>query len=299
MSQLLATWAPVVTPFDSELVPDKERFLSHCRWLLDSGVGLAVFGTNSEANSMSVNEKIQLLNWMGEAGLPSDSMMPGTGSCAIPDAVALTQHAMDIGVSNVLMLPPFYYKGVSEDGLYGYYSEVIERVGRENLRVFLYHIPPVSQVPISISLIERLMKSYPENIAGIKDSSGDWKNTQAVIDAFSGTGFKVYAGTERFLLSTLRAGGAGCVSATANINPKAISRLAELWQSDDADERQAALNQVRDVLEKFPVIPALKEIISSCRNDEDWRNLRPPLVKLNEEQRRNLMEELMMCRFSM
>ncbi|WP_239496364.1 dihydrodipicolinate synthase family protein [Salinicola peritrichatus] len=299
MPQLLSTWAPVVTPFDSDLTPDSERFLSHCRWLLDNGVGLAIFGTNSEANSMSVAEKMQLLDCLGEANLPRECMMPGTGSCAIPDAVALTRHAMGVGINNVLMLPPFYYKGVSEEGLYGYFSEIVERVGSDALRIFLYHIPPVSQVPISVSLIERLLKAYPDNIAGIKDSSGDWSNTRAVIDAFAGTGFRVYAGSERFLLPTLRAGGSGCISATANVNPKAISELAARWQQDDADERQAALNDIRDILESVPVIPALKEIIAHHRNDDVWKILRPPLVNLAEKQRQSLMEALKASGFSM
>lgn len=299
MMQLLPTWAPVVTPFGPNLAPDTKRFLAHCRWLLSNGVGLAIFGTNSEANSMSVAEKIELLNCLSEADLPHDCLMPGTGGCAIPDTVALTRHAIESGMHNVLILPPFYYKGVSEEGLYGYFSEVIERVGSGALRIFLYHIPPVSQVPLSVSLIEKLLKAYPDNIAGIKDSSGDWRNTQAVLEAFAGTDFRVYAGSERFLLPTLRAGGAGCISATANVNPKAISRLAENWRNNDADERQAELNRIRDILESVPVIPALKEIIAHYGNDIGWKTLRPPLVNLTEAQRGSLMEALKTARFSM
>ena len=145
--------SPVVTPFTDALEPDAERLAQHCRWLLDSNVGLAVFGTNSEANSLSMNEKRRLLDHLIDAGLPADKMMPGTGSCALSDAVELTQAAIAHGCAGVLMLPPFYYKGVSDDGLYRFYSELIQKVGDSKLRVYLYHIPQVSNVPITLSLI--------------------------------------------------------------------------------------------------------------------------------------------------
>src|SRR5690349_11048211 len=158
MARIRGALAPVVTPFDRELRPDPERYIAHCRWLLEQGVGLAVFGTTSEANSLSVAEKIALLDTLVEAGIPPARMMPGTGCSAFPDTVALTSHAVRLGCAGVLMLPPFYYKGVSDDGLFRSYAEVIERVGDGRLRVYLYHIPPVSQVPLSLALIERLLK---------------------------------------------------------------------------------------------------------------------------------------------
>src|SRR6266545_3517671 len=176
--------SPVVTPFDRELRPDAARLAQHCRWLLEQGVGLAVFGTTSEANSMAVAEKIALLDTLAAAGLPPARMMPGTGCCAFSDTVELTRHAVRLGCAGVLMLPPCYYKGVSDEGLFRSYAEVIERVGDRRLRIYLYHIPPVAQVPISLSLIERLLKAYPGTIAGIKDSSGDWNNTRAMLEQF-------------------------------------------------------------------------------------------------------------------
>src|SRR5512134_1499201 len=169
--------SPVVTPFKADLGPDPERFIRHCRWLLSQNVGLAVFGTNSEANSLSADERIELLDRLVGAGLDPARMMPGTGCCALPDTVRLTAHAMKAGCAGVLMLPPFYYKGVSDEGLFRSFAEVIERVGDRRLRVYLYHIPPVAQVPITLGLIERLLKAYPDTVAGIKDSSGDWNNT--------------------------------------------------------------------------------------------------------------------------
>lgn len=291
--------SPVVTPFDADLRPDGQRLVQHCRWLLSNDVGLAVFGTNSEANSLSVGEKVELLNALVEAGLPVDSIMPGTGCCALTDSVELTREAVRLGCMGVLMLPPFYYKNVSDEGLYRNYAEIIERVGDSRLRIYLYHIPPVAQVPVSLNLIERLLKSYPGVIAGIKDSSGDWENTLAMLKEFQPQGFDVYAGSETILLETVRNGGAGCISATANVNPAAISRLARTWQDADADAQQADLNAVRSVFEGYVMIPGLKAAISHFSGDEEWSRVRPPLVALTDEQRGKLITGLTERGFSM
>jgi 4-hydroxy-tetrahydrodipicolinate synthase len=284
--------APVVTPFGVDLRPDAARLAHHCRHLLDCNDGLAVFGTNSEANSLSVPEKIALLDALVEAGLPPARMMPGTGCCAFPDTVELTRRAMHHGCAGVLMLPPFYYKGVSDDGLFATYAEVIERVGDARLRVYLYHIPPVSQVPLSPALIERLRARYPDVIAGIKDSSGDWSNTRVLLERFQSPTFDVFAGSETYLLATLRAGGAGCISATANVNPAPIAALAAAWQREDASTRQASLDRVRAAFQRFPMIPALKAALADQYGDDTWTTVRPPLVSLTNEQRAGLRDAL-------
>ena len=292
-------FSPVVTPFDAELRPDARRFVRHCRWLLGQGVGLAAFGTNSEANSLSVAEKLALLDALVDAGLPAERMMPGTGCCALPDSVELTRHAVGRGCAGVLMLPPFYYKAVPDDGLFRSYAEIIERVGDRRLRIYLYHIPPVSQVPISLALIERLLRAYPGTIAGIKDSSGDWSNTRALLERFQPQGFDVFAGSETFLLATLRAGGAGCITATGNVNPAPIARLARDWRTADADRQQAALDAVRAAFQQFPMIAALKAAIAHYASDAPWAAVRPPLVALDEAQRRALTQTLDSLGFSM
>ena len=291
--------APVVTPFTAELRPDAERLTRHCRWLLSRDVGLAVFGTNSEANSLSVPEKVALLDALIAAGIPPARMMPGTGCCALPDTVELTRRAVQHGCAGVLMLPPFYYKGVPDDGLFASYAEVIERVGDARLRIYLYHIPPVSHVSISLALIERLLARYPGTIAGIKDSSGDWNNTRAMLEQFQPRGFDVFAGSETFLLPTLRGGGAGCISATANVNPAAIAALAREWQKPEADARQAALDSVRAAFQKFPMIPALKAAIAHFSDDNAWTTVRPPLMAVTADQRQQLVDTLEALRFSM
>jgi 4-hydroxy-tetrahydrodipicolinate synthase len=291
--------APVVTPFRAGLAPDPERFVRHCRWLLSQGVGLAAFGTNSEANSLSVEERIELLDHLVGAGLDPRRMMPGTGCCALPDTVRLTAHAAKLGCAGVLMLPPFYYKGVSDDGLFRSFAEVIERVGDARLRVYLYHIPPVAQVPLSVGLVQRLLRAYPGTVAGIKDSSGDWANTQAVLDAVAGAPFDVFPGSETFLLRGLRAGAAGCISATANVNPGPIARLAATWQGGDAEAQQRRLDEVRAIMQGYVMIPALKAAIAHHAGDPAWATVRPPLVALTPEQSAALVARLDAAGFAM
>src|SRR6476660_6983828 len=238
--------APVVTPFKADLAFDPERFVKHCRWLVSQNCGLAPFGTTSEANSMSTDERMSLLDALVAAGIDPSRMMPGTGCCSIVETVALTTHAVKHGCGGVLMLPPFYYKAVSEAGLYRYFSEVVQRVGDTRLKIYLYHIPPVAIVSVTPKLVERLRKAYPTAIAGMKDSSGDWNNTKAFLDAFAKAGFAVFAGSESFLLQNMRNGGAGTISATANVNPAAIHKLYSEWQKPDADQQQEKLNRTRE-----------------------------------------------------
>jgi 4-hydroxy-tetrahydrodipicolinate synthase len=282
--------APVVTPFQRDLSPDGNRLLRHCRWLLERNCGLAVFGTNSEANSLSVEERIGLLDMLLEAGLDPKRMMPGTGCCAFPDTVRLTAHAVANGVGGVLVLPPFYYKGVTDEGLYRGFAEVIERVGDDRLRVYLYHFPQMSAVPISIELVGRLREAFPGIVVGMKDSSGDRAHLEAVLGAFPG--FGMFAGNETLLLANMRAGGAGCISATANVNPQAIDRLFQRFRNDDAEAIQASLNGVRMAVARFPLVPALKTILSHYAADPDWNRLRPPLVELPEAEGRKLISDL-------
>jgi 4-hydroxy-tetrahydrodipicolinate synthase len=295
--------APVVTPFKADLSPDCERFIRHCQWLLSQNCGLAVFGTNSEANSMAAEERLTLLDALVAAGIDPSRMMPGTGCCSIAETVELTAHAVRHGCAGVLMLPPFYYKDVSEEGLYRYFSEVVQRVGDARLKIYLYHIPPVAIVGITPKLVERLLKAYPNAIAGMKDSSGDWNNTKTFRDAFSKNGFDVFVGSESFLLANMRNGGVGTISATANVNPAAIHKLYRQWNTaDDADQQQSKLNVVREVFSsrKFPsMIAALKQAIAIYRNDSEWSRVRPPVVELTKEQAKLLAKELKTIGFAM
>ena len=289
--------APVVMPFKPDLTPDVERFANHCRWLQTQNCGLAVFGTNSEANSLTTEERMRLLDELIDVGLDAKSMMPGVGCCAIPDTVRLTQHALSHGVGGVLMLPPFYYKGVSDEGLYRTFSEIIERVGDDRLRVYLYHFPQMSAVPLGIELVGRLLDAFPGIVVGMKDSSGDRANLEAMLKAFPG--FAMFAGNETLLLLNMRLGGTGCISATANVNPKAIADLFQNWQASDADSIQESVNEVRSTVQQFPLLPALKKIISHYGADSEWNRLRPPLVELSETDGRKLITDLAAIGFEM
>lgn len=291
--------SPVITPFDENLNPDAEKLIDHCRWLLDNNVGLAVFGTNSEGNSLSVEEKISLMEALVEAGLPPQRMMPGTGCCALPDTIALTRRVVELNCGGALMLPPFYYKGVSDDGLFRSFAEVIERVGDSRLKIYLYHIPPIAQVGITLPVIERLLKAYPGTVVGIKDSSGDWNNTKAMLDAFRGEAFHIFPGSETFLLKGLREGAAGCISATANVNPGAIARLAATWEQADADEQQAELDQIRSIFQGYVMIPAMKAAVAHYSDQPGWLSVRPPLDPFDDARSLELITSLEEAGFSM
>jgi 4-hydroxy-tetrahydrodipicolinate synthase len=299
--RLRGVLSPVVTPFRKDYSPDAPRFVRHCKWLLAHGCsGLAVFGTNSEANSLSADERMTLLEQLVEGGVPAAQLMPGTGCCALTDSVRLTAHAVQLGCGGALMLPPFYYKGVPDDGLYRNFSEVIQRVGDDRLQLYLYHIPPVAQVGITLGLIERLLKAYPKAVAGVKDSSGDWNNTKAMIDAFAKQGFEVFAGSEVFLLRNMRAGGVGCITAGANVNPHGIDRVYRGWQSAEAEKLQADADKVRQIFQsQFSMIPALKAALAHYAADPDWITVRPPLVELTLEQRATMVSELLAAGFDM
>jgi 4-hydroxy-tetrahydrodipicolinate synthase len=295
--------APVVTPFNADLSPDRQRFIAHCKWLLSQHCGLAVFGTNSEANSLSMEERATLLDELVAAGVDPSRMVPGTGCCSIMETINLTAQAVEHGCAGVLMLPPFYYKDVGEEGLYRYFSEVVQRVGNSRLRIYLYHIPPVAMVGITTGLVERLLAAYPNAIAGMKDSSGDWNNTRTFLDAFAKSGFDVFVGSESFLLAGMRNGGVGTISATANVNPATIHKLYKQWNTaDDADQQQSKLNAVRGVFgsRKFPsMIAALKQAIAIYADDPAWAKVRPPLVELTPEQAKILGGELQAISFTM
>ena len=252
---------------------------------------------------MSAAERMKLLDTLVAAGIDRSRMMPGTGCCSINETVELTTHAVRHGCAGVLMLPPFYYKAVSEEGLYRYFSEVVQRVADTRLKIYLYHIPPVAIVGITPKLVERLLKAYPNTIAGMKDSSGDWNNTKTFLDAFAKNGFDVFVGSESFLLANMRNGGMGTISATANVNPAAIYELYRRWDAaGDADQQQSKLNVVREAFSssKFPsMIAALKQAIAFYGNDPEWIRLRPPLVELTTEQAESLAAELKAIGFAM
>jgi 4-hydroxy-tetrahydrodipicolinate synthase len=289
---------PVLTPFTASGSPDAERFIAFCDWLLDQGAGgLAVFGTTSEANSMSGTERMGLLDRLIDAGIPAQKLMPGTGACSMSEAADLVKHAVGHGCGGVLMLPPFYYKGVSDEGLFGFISGVIDNVASAALRVYLYHIPPVAQVGYSLDLVGRLISAYPGTVVGLKDSSGDWDNTAALLERFPN--FAVFPGSEVFLLDALRKGAAGCITASGNVNVPGIRRVYDNWQGPQADALQAEITTLRKALQAYPMVPTLKRIVAHFHNDPDWAAVRPPLTPLDPAQSSALIADLARLGFTL
>ena len=286
-------WSPVLVPLRPDLGIDSERFLAHARRLLAQGChGLALFGTTSEANSFSVAERKALVERVVEGGIPPERLMIGTGCCALTDSVELTRHALDAGCRRVLMLPPFYYKGMSDEGLFRAFAEVVERVGEPALQVFLYHFPGLSGVPVTEGLIALLTDAFPDTVAGVKDSSGEWSNTRMMLDRFPD--LAIFPGSEVFLLDGLRAGAAGCITATSNVNAAGARAIFDAWEGGqgDPDAKQAAATAIRRAIDRHPGIPAQKYLISHYRDDPAWRTVRPPLVALDDGAGRDLLAAL-------
>ncbi|HVY98877.1 MAG TPA: dihydrodipicolinate synthase family protein [Dongiaceae bacterium] len=283
--------SPALTPFTADLEPDRPAFVGFCNWLLEQGAnGLAVFGTTSEANSLSQRERMSLLEHLVEKGIPAARLMPGTGASNLPDAVELTRHALELGAGGVLVLPPFYYKNMPEDGIYAYYAAIVDRVARPDLKLYLYHIPQMSGVAITPSLIARLRKAYGGVIAGLKDSSGVWDNVAMLLKEFPE--MAIFPASEKFLLAALKLGAAGCISATANYQVANIRKLIDTPDGEARVKLDGEVGRIRSVFESYPLVPALKAAIAAVLKNPSWRIVRPPFAQLPEDKRRELLGAL-------
>ena len=287
-----AVYSAVLTPFKKNLTIDTKLFISHCEFLLKNNISLAPLGTTGEANSISISEKLDLIKTIANSDLPKEKIIIGTGNTSFIDAALLTKTAVENKIYSVLLLPPFYYKNVSDEGVYQYYKEIINTVKSTSLRIFLYNIPQVSGVTISIDLVNRLKKEFSDTITGIKDSSGNFENTKKYKEIKN---FIVYPGSEKFLYDGLNIGCSGCISATTNVNIEA-AKLINSFDKSEGESINKKIKSVRDVFEKYPVIPALKA--TKIKEDSNWSNIRPPLVALSDQQRSNLAKDLKDINFS-
>jgi len=278
-------FAASVTPFTDDLALDADAFTAHVRWLLDHGCdGVLLFGTTGEGLSLSVAERIDGLDAILDAGVAPERVLVGTGALALPDAVRLTQEVTARGVGGVLVLPPFHVPEIAPEGVFRTYDQLIQRVGDAALRLYFYHFPQLTGVSIPFDVIQRLQDAYAAQIAGIKDSSGEWDHTEALCRDFPD--LQVFAGTERLLLPTLKAGGAGCISATANLTASLARDVRTAWQSgEDARAMQSTLTDLRARVATFPTIPALKQILAWRHRREAWATVRPPLAAIPARQR--------------
>ncbi len=278
-------WGPVLTPVDENLAPDAGRFIAFAKSLLADGChGIVVFGTTGEANSFSIEQRIALLDATLEAGIAPQQIIVGTGLCALADTVRLTAHAVAAGCAGVLVLPPFYFKNPSEDGLVASYSEVIERVGEDALKLYFYHFPKLSTVPITAGLIARMRDAYPSVVAGVKDSTGDAENTAMLCKTFPD--LAVFPGTESLQLDMLALGGAGTITAGANLNPAGNRAVYDAFRAGDLDAARSLQDKataVRRAMEGAPFPSGAKYILARMRNDPGWARVMPPFEKLAED----------------
>jgi 4-hydroxy-tetrahydrodipicolinate synthase len=284
-------WPPAATPFRADFSIDFDRYIAHCRRLLADGAhGLAVLGTTSEANSLDFAEREAVLERLVAAGIAADKLLPGTGTTSLGDTVRLTRHASGLGVRGVLLLPPFYYKGVSDDGLFAFVSALIERVGSDRPKLYLYNFPQMTGIVWSVALVGRLRNAFPGTVVGLKDSSGDVAYLDKLLE--SCPGFAVFPSSEALLLAALRKGAAGCISATANTHAVEIRRLFDRWRDRDAAVIHEQVSTVRRLVQSYPLIPAVKVILAERDGADDWLRVRPPLEPLDSRGRCELLAAL-------
>lgn len=284
MTKLAGIICPIVTPFNDDGSLARDLFVGHARRMLADGAHyLSPFGTTGEALSVSMAERITALEWLLEDGIAAERLMPGTGLTALPETVALTAHAVGLGCPAVMVLPSFFYRAVGDDGQARYYRELVERLADPRLRIILYNIPQNSGVPVSPDLTRRLNQMFPATIAAYKDSSGDWANTQAVIAAAPGV--SVFPGSESFLVAGLAAGGAGCISATVNLNAGAIRAVYDGARAGrDVALAEATMKAVRKAAQEAGLIGGIKAVLAVRSGDRRWLNLRAPHLDATWEQ---------------
>lgn len=285
--KIRGVFSAAATPLKADLSPDTNAYIAHCRALLDNGCdGLAILGTTGEANAFSVAERKALLDSLVEAGISPERLLPGTGVTALPETIELTKHALHHGVAAVVMLPPFYYKDVSEKGVIDAYTKIIETIADPSLKVILYHIPQMTQVPITLSIVEELCRRFPDTIVGIKDSSGDIENMKSLVERFPQ--LSVLPGADPLMLPMLKFGGAGCITATSNLVSSELAYVfahyADPAKASLVDEAQARIVAMRNAISIHPQLASLKAVLAHRTNNPNWSLLRPPLVALNADQ---------------
>ena len=284
--------APILTPFNDNSSVATDLYVEHAKRLFEQGcAGIAPFGTTGEALSVGIDERIAAIRALVQGGIDPARMIPGTGLSNVADTARLSRTCLDMGCAGVMTLPPFYYKNVSEDALYRYFEQLVTTIG-EDARIYLYHIPPIAMVGIPPALTARLHADFPNQIVGIKDSSGDWDNTRELLAIEN---MIVYPGSELPLLEALALGAPGCISATANLNAQAISNVISLWQHGDraaAEKLHKEVKRFRVAIQDWEPIPAQKKLLAIASGDSRWANVRPPLTALSDDAGRELAAQL-------
>lgn len=272
----------VPTPLNSGLNPDIGRLQGHCAALLAEGCdGVALFGTSGEGPSFTVEERIAVLEALLVGGLDPRRIIVGTGCAALPDTVRLTRHAAAAGCAGQLVVPPFFFGQVTDEGVYAAYARILEHSAAENPRVLLYHIPAVSGVALGLEIIEKLARAFPDLVVAVKDSSGDWDYTAKLIERRGS--LDVLVGNEPDIARALAAGGGGTICGLANVVPALLRRLCDDPAGPEGGRLQAAITALASGFDRRPVIPALKALMAVATGDADWNRLRPPLSTLGPD----------------
>ena len=283
MHKIHGTYCAALTPLREDYSIDKELFLDHCNNLLSQNLdGLAIFGTTGEANSYSIDEKIELIEYLLENNIKAEKIIPGTGLCSIKDTVKFTKSVANLKVRAVLVLPPFYYKNIQNDGVVEYYKRVCEEVEENNFHFILYNIPQTTGVTINFDIIEKLITKFPNNIVGMKDSSGDLDSMLKTIKYFNE--FSVFSGSDSLALKACKRGGAGAITAASNISGKLlvyiINNYKKEYQIPNFQEFQYLQEQIRTTLLSHEPISTLKAFLSIKNNNSKWNRVNTPLTTI-------------------
>ncbi len=296
MSQLIrGIYCAAATPIEADGSPSFELFVAHCNGLLAEGChGVALLGTTGEANNFSADERMALLDAAFASGISGDQLLPGTSCNNLTETKALTAHALSFQVKACVILPPFYYKGVSDEGLFRFYAQLVEALADSRLKIILYHIPQMTQVPISLDLIARLRNEFPNIFVGVKDSAGDIENMKKMVERFPD--FSVLAGADPLLLPLLHAGGSGCITATSNLRADSLrfiwDNINDINKKTEIDQHQKRIKDWRNLSNSYGQISAIKAMISKVRGDKRWCSLRPPLVALTPQEQQTIWEQM-------
>lgn len=280
-------YAASITPFTGDYQVNHSLLVAHCRWLIDHGCqGICLAGTTGEANSLSLDERKLLLENVLEGGIDPKAILLGVGCCSLPDTIALANHGIQLGVGGLLVLPPFFYTPVTNQGLLCYFSRLMDAVGQTDASIYLYHIPRLTGIPLTIDFIHELLNKYPKAITGLKDSSNDWTHILSMIREFPE--LDVFCGSEQFLSDTLKEGGKGCIAATVNLTASMAGEVFRKFHQGAPGNEQEKLNEIRGIFEKAPMIAGVKFVKGVLDNEPGWSKMRAPLSELSEEHKREL-----------
>lgn len=289
-------YAAAVSPFNEDGSLNTAKLIAYCQHLMSDGGcdGVAPTGTTGEGTSVPMRDRLALPAAFAQADIARDSVIFGTGAPSAEDCVALTRAAVDAGYKSVLVLPPYYYKSPSDEGLFRYYANLVEKIADDGLRIFMYHFPQMSAVPLSTDLVLRLRAAFGPIIAGVKDSSGDFEQSRAFIEATGGVAedFDVYPSSEAMLWDGLSIGSAGIISGSTNAFANGVQAA---WKAPEGPERDAAMDKVkaaRSMAAKYPLMAAMKQIEAWRTGDDSWTRMTPPLVELSDAQKASLRADL-------